>query len=160
MRRRDRQRWASARTLADLGELTSAWCRGEIGQTPGHCGGPCPETLPYLTVLAAANRAGFVTEDSQAAGPEWTADVYGFCASGVASRLRSVTEGTALTFATAPGDYRRETLHWYIRSCPDAADSLRAARFIVITDPRRGHNDALWPALAKFASHANGRTAA
>jgi hypothetical protein len=54
MSRRDRERWASARRWADLGECVVSWLYGEIVQTPGHCGPPCDETLPLIPVLAGA----------------------------------------------------------------------------------------------------------
>ena len=44
MNRDDRKLWASARTLDDLCELTAMWLEGELEQTPGHLGPPCPET--------------------------------------------------------------------------------------------------------------------
>ncbi len=65
MNREDRKRWASARTLADLGELTALWLGGEIGETPTYLGPPNDETSCIAVVLSAANRAGYVTETSQ-----------------------------------------------------------------------------------------------
>lgn len=65
----DRLAWRSARTLADLGELTAQWLEGSIASQPGYgagCG-PDPETLPLVPVLAELNRAGFVTSGSQPA---------------------------------------------------------------------------------------------
>lgn len=67
MKRRDRQRWAAARTLPQLGELVALWLEGKIPSQPGYqpnCG-PDPETLPLMPTLAAINRAGFVTCSSQ-----------------------------------------------------------------------------------------------
>jgi len=59
-------RWHSARTLAGLGELTAQWLEGKIGYVPGYGGAPPDEeTEPLIPVLAAANRAGFVTIVSQ-----------------------------------------------------------------------------------------------
>lgn len=73
MSRADRRRWASARTLADLGELMALWLEGEIGSRPGYqprCG-PDEETEHLVPVLAALCRAGYVTTCSQPglAGP-------------------------------------------------------------------------------------------
>jgi hypothetical protein len=59
--------WASARTLADLGELTAQWLEGAIPSVPGYIGGPDPETGELVPVLAKLNRAGFVTACSQPA---------------------------------------------------------------------------------------------
>lgn len=67
MSRADRDTWASARTLADLGELTARRLEGGILSQPGYAPGcgPDEETLPLAPVLAALNRAGFVTTGSQ-----------------------------------------------------------------------------------------------
>jgi hypothetical protein len=96
MNRADRKRWESARTLADLGALMALWLEGEIGTAPGYDGGPAPETAELVPVLAAANRAGFVTYGSQPGGSGWNAGsglwqqraaVEGFASLAVASRL-------------------------------------------------------------------------
>jgi hypothetical protein len=67
MSREDRARWRGASTLEDLGELTACWLQRTIeshpGIQPGY--GPDPETTPYTDLLAAVNRAGFVTISSQ-----------------------------------------------------------------------------------------------
>ncbi len=57
----DMAAWRSARTLADLGELTARWLEGDISQHPCYGGGPDEETVPLIPVLAGLNRAGFVT---------------------------------------------------------------------------------------------------
>jgi hypothetical protein len=56
--------WRTARTLADLGKLTARWLEGEITTTPSHLGPPDSETTDLIPTLAAANRAGFVTDQS------------------------------------------------------------------------------------------------
>ncbi len=61
----DAARWLAARTLADLGELTAQWLEGRLASHPTYGGGPEAETAPIVPVLAACNRAGFVTENSQ-----------------------------------------------------------------------------------------------
>ena len=66
MSRADRQRWASARTLADLGELTAQWIEGRIGSQPGYYGPSDIEDPALIPVLARLNRAGFITTGSQA----------------------------------------------------------------------------------------------
>lgn len=96
MNRSDRKAWASARTLADLGELTALWLEGRIASQPGYVAncGPDPETLPHVPVLAACNRAGFVTAGSQPGVPltregwEQRAAVEGFASRQTADRLR------------------------------------------------------------------------
>jgi hypothetical protein len=67
MSRDDRARWRRASTLDDLGELTARWLERSLESHPGvqlGCG-PDPETAPYIEILAAVNRAGFVTIASQ-----------------------------------------------------------------------------------------------
>ncbi len=60
-------RWRAARTLAGLGELTAEWLEGTIASiptvVPGY--GPDEETAALIPVLAACNRAGYVTTVSQ-----------------------------------------------------------------------------------------------
>lgn len=57
--------WRSARTLADLGDLTARWLAGEITHVPGYSGGPDEETASIRQVLIDLNRAGLVTHGSQ-----------------------------------------------------------------------------------------------
>lgn len=62
-----RRAWSTARTLTDLGELTARWLTGQLASRPGYqagCG-PDEETTELLAPLAAANRAGYLTTDSQ-----------------------------------------------------------------------------------------------
>jgi hypothetical protein len=65
--------WEAAASLRDLGDLTARWLEGTLPSQPGYmpgCG-PEPETLPLIGVLAAANRAGYLTGASQPGrGPE------------------------------------------------------------------------------------------
>ena len=91
MSRQDRDLWASARTLADLGDLTARWLEGRIASQPGY-DGPCDVEDPALVpLLARLNRAGFVTTGSQIgeAGPgyEQRAAVDGFASAELARRL-------------------------------------------------------------------------
>lgn len=66
MKRKHRRIWQSARTLADLGELTAQWLEGTLPEHPGYLRiGPDDETLPIADTLAAINRAGAVTISSQ-----------------------------------------------------------------------------------------------
>jgi hypothetical protein len=96
--RADRKAWASARTLADLGELTAQWLEGRIKSQPGYADGcgPDEETAELIPVLAACNRAGFVTDASQpgmaltAEGWDQRAAVQGFASPQTADRLRDV----------------------------------------------------------------------
>ncbi|MEV6133116.1 hypothetical protein AB0M05_41060 [Streptomyces violaceusniger] len=67
MSRADRARWRGARSIADLGGLTALWLEGKIASQPGYSPnyGPDEETAPLVPVLAAANRAGYLTDNSQ-----------------------------------------------------------------------------------------------
>lgn len=80
--------WSTARTLNEIGELTARWLEGAEPHQPGYDGGPHPETTSLIPLLAAANRAGFVTQFSQPGGRwsrrllsvwEQRAAVSGFC---------------------------------------------------------------------------------
>lgn len=90
MSRQDRDRWASARTLADLGELTARWLEGTVASQPGYCGPSDIEDPALVPLLATLNRSGFVTTGSQIGecgdGWEQRAAVEGF-----ASRLTAQT---------------------------------------------------------------------
>lgn len=67
MSRADRRTWADARTVADLGQLMALWLEGDLKSWPGYEAGygPDEETRPLVSALAAANRAGFLTTNSQ-----------------------------------------------------------------------------------------------
>jgi len=99
--RADREHWASARTLADLGELTALWLEGAISERPGYSGAPAEETTSLIQILAACNRAGFVTEGSQPGGcgiyegTFWSqrAAVQGFADPVTMVKLYDATEG-------------------------------------------------------------------
>ena len=100
--------WLSARTLADLGELTAQWLEGTITSQPGYavgCG-PDEETEPLVGVLAAANRAGYITASSQPggnglddSGARWSqrAAVTGFASDATMRRLRAGSGQVRLT---------------------------------------------------------------
>jgi hypothetical protein len=101
MNRADRKRWASCRTLADLGGVTAGWLHGEVEQTPSHLGPPCAETKALIPVLAAVNRAGYVTDDSQPGvplhrGSGQRAAVSGFAGDGMRLALREMADATGL----------------------------------------------------------------
>lgn len=109
-------RWATARSLADLGELTAQWLEGKLASVPmvipGY--GPDEETTDLIPVLAASNRAGFITTCSQP-GEEpvpgydeemWTqrAAVDGFAAAATLEALRAHTAGKPLYLMAVPVD--------------------------------------------------------
>lgn len=102
----DEAAWGSARTLGDLGELTVQWLEGKLGQTPD-CPAPHDEeTRPLVPVLAAANRAGYMTDCSQPAeapvtgydGRTWEqrAAVSGFATDRVLDRIRQAVNRAGL----------------------------------------------------------------
>ncbi|KMS74199.1 hypothetical protein ACM01_14860 [Streptomyces viridochromogenes] len=65
-RRVEARIWYRARTLEELAALTARWLKGQMLWHPnGRGGGPDPETRPLIDVLAAANAAGILTENSQ-----------------------------------------------------------------------------------------------
>lgn len=67
MTRAERRAWASAHSLHEVGALMAQWLTGGIASRPGYQPGygPDEETTSLIPVLAAANRAGFVTDCSQ-----------------------------------------------------------------------------------------------
>lgn len=96
----DRPRWAAAKTLPDLCDLTAQWLAGDIQSQPSYYG-PVDvdeDDAPGLTAtLIALNRAGFLTHNSQCGfdgtgydGAHWTqiASVVGFCDDVFLKRLR------------------------------------------------------------------------
>lgn len=121
MNRTDRLRWASARTVADLGDLMALWLEGDIKSRPGYkanCG-PADETTNLIPVLAACNRAGYITDGSQPgfAGPgydgaHWTqhAAVMGFASPEVTARLRTA-EAAGLTVLVQEASWRLSWRH-------------------------------------------------
>jgi Domain of unknown function (DUF6919) len=103
MNRADRQRWAGARTMGELGELIALWLEERIMSQPGYAAnvGPAGETGPLVPVLAACNRAGFVTDSSQPGywgdGTwEQRAAVEGFATPHTLGRILRETDGTGL----------------------------------------------------------------
>jgi hypothetical protein len=152
--------------MADLGELVVAWLNGEIEQTPGHGGPPDPETIPLIPALTLANRAGFVTDNSQLAesidGRTWCAWVSGFTTDEGLERLRKALAGTGLEMAACrgrvhecskrlfwpcPGD---ESVSFWLDRCGRVA-GLADVWTVMLGDPEPGRNDRLWPALERFA---------
>jgi hypothetical protein len=166
VKRADRAAWRSATTMADLGELVIAWLNGQLQQTPGHLGPPDAETIPLIPVLTDVNRAGFVTDNSQAAdsheGRVWEAWVTGFASDATLARLRAAVAGTLLILDACRGREhgghrwgscpRRKVTGFWLQRCPHAHRELAATWHVTITDPEPGRNDRLWPALAAFAA--------
>lgn len=58
--------WKNARTVTDLGQLMADWLEGRIRTWPGYGDTrPDDETRHLILPLASANRAGYVTTNSQ-----------------------------------------------------------------------------------------------
>lgn len=110
---KDRRRWKTARTFADLCQLMALWTEGQIKTWPGHLGGPDPETTALVPTLAACNRTGYLTTCSQPGlrGPgydgllwEQCAAVEGFIADEqLLTRLRSAAVSAGLTVVVHGG---------------------------------------------------------
>lgn len=89
MSRGDRRRWRKTRSLADVAELTALWLEGAVASQPNYRPnyGPDEETKPLIPMLAAWNRAGFLTNLSQ---PGVMEECEG---GGVLRRQRAAVEG-------------------------------------------------------------------
>lgn len=126
MNRHERKQWAAARTLDDLGELTAQWLEGRIAYYPRYGveedPGPDHETILLVPVLAALNRAGFLTEGSQpgeepAAGLyDWQqrATVRGFADDATLARIEAAVRGSGLLLITR----RTEIPPWWHQWLP------------------------------------------
>jgi hypothetical protein len=106
MNRADRKAWYSARTFGDLCELTARWIEGDPGEQPAYYGPSDIEDPEMVPVLAALNRAGFMTTCSQAgmsgpgydeAGWEQCAAVEGFADAATARRLVGIAGTGGMT---------------------------------------------------------------
>lgn len=114
--RADRRLWAAAESFPELGQLMALYLEGELIVWPGYRpGSPDEETKDLISVLAMANRAGFVTTDSQPGGDEvidgvrWQqrAAVTGLVVGGhLLVRIRRACEGAGLLvmLSRPPGD--------------------------------------------------------
>lgn len=172
-----RSRWRFARTLRDLGIFTALWLEGDITHLPAYYGdAPDPETTPLIGHLAAYNRAGFLTTDSQPGQPlqdghGQRAWVSGFSDEGTCDKIRAACLGTDLIVIYTPpncgnatqivvtiDDHAEHTWaggsldeanieHHYRQDCPLALDALKSAWQIDVIDPVWGRNDLLWATL-------------
>lgn len=173
----NRHLWHSARTLKALGNLTADWLEGRIAYLPAYYGTrPDNETMPLIGHLAAYNRAGLLTTNSQPGEPledgcGQRAWVTGFCDEATCDKVRAACLGTDLVVIyTAPhydnptqivitiDDHTEYTwagatldetdiAHYYSQDCPLALDALASAWQIHVIDPVWGRNDLLWTTL-------------
>lgn len=179
----DLAHWRSARSLTDLGELTAKWLEGAIRSVPSvipNCG-PDEETRSLIPVLAAANRAEYVTDFSQPGennhGSVQRAAVSGYATTAAFTALVAAAAQTNLLItASRAGEKGWRTVEvvsldngceitWaggaqsiaaihelYGWCCHEAAvEALRNAWQVTLIDPVWGRNDVLWPVLKAFA---------
>lgn len=171
----DRKRWADARTLPDLGELTALWLEGRIESRPGYYGRvDVDEHLaPGMTkALVACNRAGFVTHNSEGgvvtSRYQQHAWVFGFATPAVYNHLRRglgrglqscawpMRRGWAAR--KPPGDFgkvyeqlgKRELGSQWHGCSADAWQALTSALQVTFYDPEPGRNT-LWGDLERAA---------
>lgn len=174
----DAHLWRTARTLADLGELTAQWLEGRIDYQPGYGGEPDSETAPLIPVLAAANRAGFVTTFSQpgvplADGHAQRAAVAAFADQQMVERVKAAILGTDLVAVFTPPGWDSpaqipvtiddgQEFTWlgagldpayiaqiYAEDCPAALATLLGAWQVDLFDPVWGREGLLWERLAR-----------
>ncbi|MFJ7213734.1 DUF6919 domain-containing protein [Amycolatopsis sp. NPDC098790] len=174
----ERQLWLNAEDLAGIGGLMARWLEGNLSYQPAYYGSaPDEETAELVPVLAALNRAGFVTEFSQPGiqltnGSAQRAAVGGFCDDAMLLNLKVATFGTDLVMLRfASGDTgegsvvvtldEREEYTFLGRTegpddlehgygedlSPAGLTALIDAWQIHLFDPVWGRNDLLWPLL-------------
>jgi len=167
--------WQQASTLTELGELTAQWLEGTVSCLPMYIGAPAPETKPLIGHLAAYNRRGYVTHQSQPGTPSrdgWAqrAWVHGFGTAELADRIESALLDNDLIVCTTPpggdnptricvtvNDGRAYTIggamrasylaEQYREEIPAALPALLNAWQIEVIDPVWGRNDLLWQRL-------------
>jgi Domain of unknown function (DUF6919) len=183
MSRQEERLWGEAETLDDVGELTAQWLEGTIRSQPGYFG-PVDvdeDYCPGLTAtLVALNRAGFVTENSQASigcpgyyrapGEECQAWVMGFidaADTGLLASLVSTVEGAGFGVQVWEGAARRRRFGlvpeglgsqpsrgdieaWFGACSVDLVAVACRAWQVRVYDPTAGRND-LWPVLHAWA---------
>ena len=170
--------WREARSFAELCELGARFLEGELPFFPGW-GAPEPdeETDDLVSLLAAANRAGFLTLASQRGAPDEPgadgrterrrAFVCGFAEEATARTLEQLTAGGELEVAREGQDLTlglrdedaflvvgseaasRELEIFAEQIQGDALNSLRDARYVCLADRAWSRDDRLWPRLAE-----------
>ncbi len=175
----DRGPWRAARGFGELCELGARFLEGCSVGFPGWGAEEVDEeTLPLVPLLAAANRAGFLTVASQPGAPGRAgadgrlelrrAFVCGFASRGMEQTLRDLarepglllgSQGEAETplglrggetfLALGPGAASAELEIFADHLCTQALGALRQARWVALIDTEWGRDDRLWPALAR-----------
>ncbi|TNM68796.1 hypothetical protein FHN55_06210 [Streptomyces sp. NP160] len=138
----DRRQWRGADSLAAIGELTARWLEGDLAYQPeDFATEAAPETRPLVPVLAAFNRADYVTTNSQPgvvlrAGSGQRAFVTGYCGELSMRRLERAVANTHLVpLSFKPGDDEVEPVAVTMRDAvettwlgrPVSADYIRQA---------------------------------
>lgn len=106
----DREVWRQAVTLEAAGELTARWLEGHSEYQAGTLTATYDaETAPIAVELAALNRNGLFTKESQPGLPSGTTAqrqyVTGFCSPETAGELLALsTRSELVTVAHAPGE--------------------------------------------------------
>jgi hypothetical protein len=106
----DRGAWRQATTLAGAGELTARWLEGNSEFQPATFTASFDaETAPIAVELAALNRNGLFTKESQpglrSAGGAQRQYVTGFCSAEILAQLLALsTRSELVTVAHAPGE--------------------------------------------------------
>ena len=174
-----RELWRSARTLEDLGELTAQWLEGRITHLPAYYSdAPAPETSELIPHLTRANRAGYLTTDSQPGRPltdgcGQRAYVSGFCTEETADKIEAAILGTDLVAIITPPGWGNPTQipvtvvdakdcawlgtpldaadidDFYGGDCPNAVNTLKHAWQVELFDPAWGRANLLWERLAQ-----------
>ncbi len=166
--------WGSASTLPELGEMTARWLTGIVVDHP------CIDTIPdqraahLIGLLAAANRAGLLTDFSQPGLPDrgdgvvQRAAVSGWCDAALCRRLVdtlgptdvvllaensigsvrvpvTLEDGVAGTWLGG----RPSTEGWAAALPVEGLATLATSWYVSAFDPVWGRNDRLWPILAE-----------
>ncbi|HEU5333839.1 MAG TPA: hypothetical protein VFU73_13760 [Actinocrinis sp.] len=170
--------WLNARTLEDLGELTAQWLEGRITFLPTYAAQtPAAETRGLIARLAAYNRAGYFTSESQPGVPldeqgGQRAFVSGFASEATIDAVEAAILGTRLiALITPPGRdnpfripvtimdedpctfigtplSRADIVDFYGDDCPLAVPTLVNTWQLDMFDPEWGDNELLWETLA------------
>ncbi len=170
----DERLWLQAESMADLCELVARWLEGDVDCHPCYPTPADDETTSLVPALAAINRAGFMTENSQpAAGADMRAWVGGLCTEDVVEhldRLALVSEliilmyppdsplggvqipvtsdnGEAFTWVGGAIDAANITWSYGEKCGPGAVAELLTAWSVEVLDPKWGRDDLLWPAV-------------
>ncbi len=169
--------WAAARTRLQVGECMARWLTGDLPAAPMyHVPVDVDEDIaPGMTgILAACNRAGFVTYQSEGgyAGPaadgthvQQCAGVWGFLTRAdfntLALLVRQANEpyqpDPVIGISQGPTVDVADSWTGFGICHPDAVGELAACLQVYICDVEPGRNDRLWPLLAEFARRLEAR---